>query len=126
MGGQAWTEGEDAAVREAAQYASTMFGYLKDCAADLGRTYAAVRQRAHRLGLTEPRTLAEPVEATVRPCKRCGEPIGDHGRRDYCSAECATLARGRCPGCGKRLQVTGAEARCADTFCQRSRETWAA
>ena len=107
MGGRAWTAAEDDAVREAAQRAGTMFGFLKDCTADLGRTYAAERQRAHRLGVTEPRTLAEPVEATVRHCKRCREPIGEVSRREYCSSECGALARGRCPGCGRRLHVRG-------------------
>ena len=126
MGGRVWTEAEDDAVREAARHAGAMFGHLKDCAADLGRSYAAVRQRAHRLGLSEPRTPAEPVEAAVRHCTRCGEPIRDRLRRDYCSTQCGALARGRCPGCGKKLYVSGGEAWCTDTFCRRSGKRWAA
>lgn len=112
MNGRPWTAAEDAAVREAARRNAEWgtdrptgtqpepAGRLRELAAKLGRTYAAVRKRAERIGAVAHRE-PEAAPATDRECRQCGAPVRGRGRRLYCSADCAALARGRCLTCGR-------------------------
>ncbi|WP_446830018.1 SANT/Myb-like DNA-binding domain-containing protein [Candidatus Foliamicus sp.] len=108
MRGPPWTPAEDDAVRAAAGWRE--WRSVAEC---LGRTHAAVRKRAERLGVTTARAPRPPEPKAARLCRRCGEPAKPP-RLHYCSDYCAALAQGHCPACGRKL--AGGE--CPDTFCR--------
>ena len=85
---------------------------MQRLAEDFGRTHAAVRARAVRLGLTSPRPAAAPPAPEVEyDCLRCGAPFlrSRSGRLAYCSADCAHAAcddkRRARSDCYRRMQT---------------------
>ena len=70
MGGRRWSESEDARIRRAAETASET---LQDVARALGRSYAATRQRAIRIGAYSYRVRPPaplPDEPLAAPARR--------------------------------------------------------
>ena len=101
--GRHWTHAEETRIREAA---ARNWPRLDRLAVAMGRTHAAVRQRASRIGA---RRLAPagsgktrgPAVPTSRTCKYCGSGFSATGVAVHCSEECRTLDGGHCPGCGR-------------------------
>ena len=116
-----WTAAEDAALRRSA---SVGWPTLRALAADVGRSYYAIRHRASRLGAIRLHRL-DPAERAARrpteiPCRYCGSMFLARGGTRYCGDECRTLARGQCPSCGRPVK----DLRCSRCAVDGKRSDW--
>ena len=102
--GAVWTPEQDALLRRKA--AAGWYWPWSSLAPQLGRTPGAVRQRAIRIGLTDPRAAAEPLEPVELACRGCGGLVdaATQGRRSavYCGDACRLAGRKVCPHCRQR------------------------
>ena len=122
-GGAAWTHDDDAALR--ANACTGLYGTWPELARTLGRSTAAVKMRASRLGA---RVVWRQPPARVEPaplrCRWCSEVYGDADtdrRASYCGDNCRVLARSRCPACHIKL-TAGPDGllprECTENYCR--------
>ena len=91
-----WTEVEDEQIRASARQGWPDLGTV---ARILGRTYGAVRVRAHLIGAV--REFRQKAPLPPRFCLYCGLTMSAKGRAVCCSEVCKTLRGGHCAGCGR-------------------------
>ena len=91
-----WTEVEDEQIRASARQGWPDLGNV---ASILGRTYGAVRVRAHLIGAV--REFRQKAPRPPRFCLYCGSTMSAKGRAVCCSEVCKTLRGGHCAGCGR-------------------------
>ena len=118
-----WTAHDNATLRANAR--TGLYGTWPELARTLGRSTAAVKMHASRIGA---RVVWRQPPARVAPaplrCRWCGEPFEDLklGRRAaYCGSNCRVLARSRCPACHLKLTPTpdGLLPReCPESYCR--------